>query len=84
MNARLSPLRVLCFYPCLSSIFARIGPSRFLKAIKARHQRKEDGLTSPIVVKVFVKPDGSVSLKSFTRKLIGMRIMLYCEYMLRS
>lgn len=40
-----------------------MGSSRFVKTIRARHKQ------GPLVVKVFVKPDVSLSLKQIYRRL---------------
>lgn len=45
-----------------------MGSSRFLKAVRARHR---DGA---LVVKVFVKPDPSLSLKQFSKRIKGAPI----------
>lgn len=42
-----------------------MGSSRFLKAVRARHRE------GALVVKVFIKPDPSVSLKQFAKRIKG-------------
>jgi hypothetical protein len=46
------------------------GATRCLRAIKAKYQGK-DGSAALLVVKLYLKPDPSTSLKSYTKRLKG-------------
>lgn len=54
----------------LTRITHRMGSSRFLKAVRARHT---DGA---LVVKVFIKPDPAISLKQFAKRIKGQTCVL--------
>jgi phosphoinositide-3-kinase, regulatory subunit 4 len=52
-----------------------LGNARFMKALRARHR---DGL---VVVKVVVKPFGSMDLKEYVRRITRKLISLFLPYL---
>ena len=52
--------------PRLSHFEFSLGYTRLLKSVKAKHAN------GPVVVKFFIKPDPSVSLRAYYKRLKGM------------
>jgi hypothetical protein len=49
-----------------SEFLISLGSARFLKTVKCRHKR------GFLVVKIFVKPDPGISLRTYHRRLKGV------------
>lgn len=47
-----------------------LGYTRLLKSVKAKHTN------GPVVIKLFIKPDPSVSLRGYYKRLKGMCLLL--------
>jgi phosphoinositide-3-kinase regulatory subunit 4 len=50
---------------CLTRRWPSVGHSRFLKSVKSRHRN------GPLLVKVFIKPDPALSLRTYHSRLNG-------------
>lgn len=65
-------VRPLC-QPLTCAIYDSIGSARFLKTVKCRHRN------GYLVIKVFIKPDPGLSLRTYLRRLKSeLFLCLFC------